>query len=146
MEHKGGLTVEHYSAPNIVQSAAAHAGGSADVGKSGSANVPLAGGVIGGLAASICCIGPLVFVALGLGGAAAGLIEFFTPLRPIFIGLALLFLGFAAYRLFFVPKVCAPGTSCADPRTLRNQRLLFIGIVIVVAALVAFPWYAAYLT
>lgn len=138
--------MEHYSASNIVQSAAAHAGGSADVGKSGSANVPLTGGVIAGLAASVCCIGPLVLVTLGLGGAAAGLIEFFTPLRPVFIGLALLALGFAAYRLFFMPKACAPGTSCADPKTSRNQRLLFIGIVVVVAALVAFPWYVTYLT
>jgi mercuric ion transport protein len=137
--------MEHYNASNIAQSAAAHAGGSAAVGKSGSANVPLTGGFIAGLAASICCIGPLVFVALGLGGAAAGLIEFFTPLREVFIGLALLFLGFAAYRLFYVPKVCAPGTPCADPRTLRNQRLVFIGVVIVVAVLVAFPWYVAYL-
>lgn len=137
--------MEHYNASNIVQSAAAHAGGSADTGKSGSAKVPLTGGVIAGLAASICCIGPLVFVALGLGGAAAGLVEFFAPARPVFIGLALLFLGFAAYRLFFVPKVCAPGTFCADPKTLRNQRLLFVGVVIVVAALVAFPWYVTYL-
>jgi len=140
------LTVEQYSTTNTVQSAAAHAGGSADSGKTGSASVPLTGGVIAGFAASICCIGPLVLVALGLGGAAAGLIEFFTPLRPVFIGLALLFLGFAAYRLFFVPQVCAPGTACADPKTLRNQRLLFIGSVIVVGALVTFPWYVTYLT
>lgn len=138
--------MEDYSASNVVQSAAAHAAGSADAGKSASPNVPLSGGVIAGFAASICCIGPLVLVTLGLGGAAAGLIQFFTPLRPVFIGLALLFLGFAAYRLFFVPKVCAPGTACADPKTSRNQRLLFIGIVIVVAALVAFPWYVVYLT
>lgn len=138
--------MEHYNAPNIVQNAAAHAGGDVDVGKSGSANAPLTGGVIAGLAASICCIGPIVLVALGLGGAAAGLIAFFTPVRPVFIGLALLFLGLAAYRLFYVPRVCAPGTACADPRTLRNQRLLFIGGVIVVAALVAFPWYVDYLT
>lgn len=138
--------MEHYSASNSIQSAAARAGGGADAGKSGSAKVPLTGGVIAGLAASACCIGPLVLVALGVGGAAAGLIAFVAPLRPVLIGLALLFLGFAAYRLFYLPKVCAPGTACADPRTLRNQRLLFIGTVIVVAALVAFPWYAIYLT
>jgi mercuric ion transport protein len=137
--------MEHYSASNIAQSTAAHPGGSAAARKSGSANVPLTGGFIAGLAASICCIGPLVFVALGLGGAAVGLIEFFTPLREVFIGLALLFLGFAAYRLFYVPKVCAPGTACTDPKTLRNQRLVFIGVVIVTAALVAFPWYVVYL-
>jgi len=137
--------MEHYNASNIGQSTVAHAGGSADIGKSGLVNAPLTGGVLAGLAASICCVGPLVLVALGVGGAAAGLIEFFTPLRPVFIGLALLFLGFAAYRLFFVPKVCAPGTPCADPKTLRNQRLVFIGVVIVTAALVAFPWYVVYL-
>ena len=108
--------MEHYSAPDIVQSPAAHAGGSADAGKSESANVPLTGGVIAGLAASVCCIGPLVLVTLGLGGAAAGLIAFFTPLRPVFIGLALLFLGFAAYRLFFVPRVCAPQPAIAIHR------------------------------
>lgn len=136
--------MEH-TAPNVVHGAAGHAGTSAAVGKSGSAKAPLAGSAIAGLVASVCCIGPLVFVALGVGGAAAGLVEFFTPLRPIFIGVALLFLGFAAYRLFYVPRVCAPGTACADPRTLRNQRFLFIGVVIVVAALIAFPWYANYL-
>lgn len=137
--------MEHYSGPDIVQSAAAHAGGSADAAKPASAKAPLTGGVIAGIGASICCIGPLVLVALGLGGAAAGLIAFFTPLRPVFIALALLFLGFAAYRLFFMPKTCAPGAPCADPRTLRNQRWLFLGAVVVVAALVAFPWYAIYL-
>lgn len=135
--------MENYSTPDIVRSAAAHAGGSADAGKPGSAKAPLTGGVVAGIGASVCCIGPLVLVTLGLGGAA-GLIAFFTPLRPVFIGLALLFLGFAAYRLFFVPKVCAPGTLHADPRTLRNQRWLFLGAVIVVAALVAFPWYVSY--
>ncbi len=131
------------ASPNV--NSALAAGASAGEGKPVSAEAPLAGGVIAGIGASICCTGPLVLVALGLGGVAAGLIAFFTPLRPIFIGLALLFLGFAAYRLFFVPRVCAPGMACADPRTLRNQRLLFIGAVIVTAALVAFPWYVTYL-
>lgn len=118
---------------------------SAEAAKAGSARAPLTGGIVAGLAASVCCLGPLVLVMLGLGGAAAGLIEFVTPLRPVFIGLALLFLGLAAYRLFWVPRVCVPGTACADPRTLRNQRWVFLGVVIVVAALVAFPWYANYL-
>ncbi len=131
------------ASPNVNSSLAA--GASADEVKSMSAKSQLAGGVIAGIGASICCVGPLVLVALGLGGAAAGLIAFFTPLRPIFIGLALVFLGFAAYRLFYVPAVCAPGMACAEPRTLRNQRLLFMGALIVTAALVAFPWYVIYL-
>lgn len=136
--------MEH-TAPNIAQDATGRAARSADAGKAGSASGPLSGSIIAGLAASVCCIGPLVLVALGVGGAAAGLIGFVSPLRPVFIGLALLFLGFAAHRLFWAPRVCEPGTACADPRTLRNQRLLFVGIAIVVAALLAFPWYANYL-
>ena len=131
------------ASPNV--NSALAAGASADEGKRGSAKASLAGGVLAGIGASICCIGPLALVALGLGGAAAGLIAFFAPLRPIFIGLALVFLGFAAYRLFFVPAACAPGMACADSRTLRNQRRLFIGAAIVTAALAAFPWYMPYL-
>ena len=129
--------------PNVNSSLAV--GASADEAKPMSAKSPLAGGVIAGIGASICCVGPLVLVALGLGGAAAGLIAFFAPVRPVFIGLALLFLAFAAYRLFYVPAVCAPGAACAEPRTLRSQRLVFVGAVIVTAALIAFPWYAIYL-
>jgi mercuric ion transport protein len=131
------------TAYEMAPDAAARAGAAA--GKSGSASGPLGGGIIAGLAASVCCIGPLVLVALGVGGAAAGLIEFVAPLRPVFIGLALLFLGFAAHRLFWAPRVCEPGTACADPRTLRNQRLVFFGVAIVIGALAAFPWYANYL-
>jgi len=131
--------------PNIAQDAAGRAAGSSAAGKPESASGPLSGGIIAGLAASVCCVGPLALVMLGLGGAVAGLIEFVAPLRPVFIGIALLFLGLAAHRLFWAPRVCEPGTACADPRTLRNQRLLFVGVVIVVAALVAFPWYANYL-
>ena len=39
-------------------------------------------------------------------------------LRPLFIGLTLLFLGLAFRKLYLVPQVCTPGTPCADPRTL----------------------------
>lgn len=107
---------------------------------------PLIGGIASGLVASVCCIGPLVFASLGIGGAMAGVIAFLTPWREAFIGLALLFLGFAAYRLFFAPRVCASDGVCVDARTLRNQRIAFVAVTIVVAVLAAFPWYAPYLT
>ncbi|WP_244569443.1 hypothetical protein [Escherichia coli] len=40
------------------------------------------------------------------------------PLRPLFIGLTLLFLGLAFRKLYLVPQVGTPGTPCADPLTL----------------------------
>ena len=42
--------------------------------------VTLAGSVIGGILASVCCIGPLVLALLGISGAAFA--QRFEPLRP----------------------------------------------------------------
>jgi mercuric ion transport protein len=54
-----------------------------------------AGGVVAAFLASLCCVGPLLFVSLGVG---AGLASTFEPLRPIFgvLMVALLAAGFWA--------------------------------------------------
>jgi len=64
------------------------------------------------------------------------------PYRPIFIGLTLLFLGFAFYRLYLVRPACSPESGCANPRTLKRQRLLFWIVTVLVLGLVAVPWVA----
>jgi copper chaperone CopZ len=58
----------------------------------------LISGIFSAMGASICCVGPLVLLALGVGGAWIGSLTALEPYRPIFIGLTLLFLGFAFYR------------------------------------------------
>ncbi len=54
------------------------------------------GAIITAFVASLCCIGPLLFVVLGLGafGAAAT----FETARPYLLGLAVLLLAFGFYR------------------------------------------------
>ncbi|MGH8724116.1 MAG: mercuric transporter MerT family protein [Burkholderiales bacterium] len=106
------------------------------------AGVPIAGGVLAGIAGSVCCVGPLALVSVGVGGAWVSNLTAMQPWSPVFVALAVLAFGFAAYKLFYVPKVCAPGTPCADPRTLRNQRVIFAIAVPLVAALLSFPLYA----
>ncbi len=54
--------------------------------------LPLTGALFTGGLASACCVGPLIVVLLGMGGAASGF-AFFEPLRPYFIVLTLAFLG-----------------------------------------------------
>lgn len=115
-----------------------------DGAKPATATLPLAGGVIAGIAASVCCVGPVVLVLAGVSGAWIGSLEAFTPYRWIPIAVAALFFGLAARRLFFAPKACAPGSACADPRSLRGQRVVFVVALVVVCALVAFPWYAVW--
>lgn len=43
------------------------------------------------IGASVCCVGPLVLLALGVGGTWVGALTMMEPLRPLFIGLTLLF-------------------------------------------------------
>jgi mercuric ion transport protein len=102
----------------------------------------LVAGILAAIGASVCCVGPLVLLALGIGGAWIGNLTAFEPYRPLFIGLMLLFLGVAFRKLYLVPKVCAPGVACADPQATQRQRLLFWSVAVLVLGLLAVPWFA----
>lgn len=91
---------------------------------------------------SLCCVGPLVLLGLGIGGAWVGNLTALEPIRPVFIGLTLLFLALAFRRLYLIPQNCAPGTECADPRIIKRQRLLFWPIAVALVGLLAIPWLA----
>ncbi len=108
--------------------------------KSGKASLLLA--ILAAIGASLCCVGPLVLVMLGVGGAWASNLTALEPYRPVFVGITLVFLGLAFRKLYLVPRACAPGTPCASPKTLRNQRIVFWIVTVLLAALLAFPWYA----
>ena len=102
----------------------------------------LIAGILSAIGASICCVGPLVLLELGVSGAWIGSLTALEPYRPIFIGLTLLFLGLAFYRLYLAHRVCSPDSACANPRTLKRQRLGFWIVAVVVLGLIAVPWIA----
>ena len=102
----------------------------------------LIAGALAALGASLCCVGPLVLLVLGIGGTWVGSLTAMEPLRPLFIGLTLLFLGLAFRNLYLAPRVCAPGTPCADPRTLKRQRITFWIVATMLLGLLATPWFA----
>ena len=89
----------------------------------------LIAGALAAIGASVCCVGPLVLLLLGIGGAWIGHLTALEPYRPIFIGLTLLFLGLAFHRLYLVSRVCVPGTprfiDCAAirPAVLLKRRI-----------------------
>src|SRR5258708_15442214 len=107
-----------------------------------SGNGFLVAGILAALGASACCVGPLVLLTLGVSGAWIGSLTALEPYRPIFIGLTLLFLGFAFYRLYLVRPACSPESACANPRTLKRQRLGFWIVTVLVLSLIAVPWFA----
>ncbi len=100
----------------------------------------LLAGVAAGVGASVCCVGPLVLLALGISGAWIGNLTALEPYRPFFIGLTVLFLGFAFRKLYLVPQACAPDTSCANPRVLARQRLTFWLVAALLLCLLMVPW------
>ena len=110
---------------------------------SSSADKPLVGaGLLAALAASLCCITPLLAVVGGLGGVASSF-AWLEPFRPYFIVLTLGVLGFAWYQKL-KPR---PADDCgcavdAKPSVLQSKG--FLGVVTVLAAaLLAFPYYGA---
>ncbi len=103
---------------------------------------PLIGGILAAIAASLCCVGPLLLLSMGVGGAWVANLTALAPYRPLFIGVTLIFIGLAFRRLYLVPRRCAPGTPCAGPSTLRRQRLMFWLVTMLLSFLLAFPWMA----
>ena len=91
------------------------------------------GSIITGLLASLCCIGPLVFIFLGLSGAA--FFAKFEEYRWIFGTLAFGFLAIGFFFTYRGGEDCTPESSCAvNPgRRKINKFLLWITAILVIA-------------
>ena len=92
-----------------------------------------AGGLLGAIAASSCCILPLMFFSLGVSGAWIGNLTQLAPYQPYFVAATLAFLGYG-YWLVYRSRACAD--ACTRP--LSNQIVkasLVLATLLVVAAL-----------
>lgn len=101
-------------------------------------------GVISAIAASLCCITPVLALIAGAGGIASSF-SWLEPLRPYLIGLTVLVLGFAWYQK--LKPVKEEGIQCAcedEEKPSFWQSKKFLGIVTVFAAIMlAFPYYSS---
>jgi mercuric ion transport protein len=107
------------------------------------ASLAAAAGVLGALAASSCCIAPLVLFTLGIGGAWIGNLTALEPYQPIFLGIAVGSLATGYYLSYRRPMgACAEGGDCARPRSSRLVRPALWAATALVAAAMAFPYAA----
>lgn len=96
-----------------------------------------AGALLGALAASSCCIVPLILFGLGVSGAWIGNLTRFAPYQPCFIVTTLGFVG-AGYWLTYrnAKGACAEGETCARPLPNRLiKAALVVATVLVLTAL-----------
>ena len=96
------------------------------------------GGIIAAFFASLCCIGPVVFAAMGVGVGAtgvlastAGFLKAFVPYRPFFIVVALAAIGTGFYLVYRKPKTaCNLESDCSVSQT-RSKPLVILWIATV---------------
>jgi mercuric ion transport protein len=97
--------------------------------------------LIAGIAASLCCVLPIVFALVGAGivGASA----FFAAGRPYLLGITFLLLGMGFYFAYRKPKhACEPGSACENPRTNKTGRIGLWIAALIVLVVAAFPYYS----
>jgi len=99
-------------------------------------------GVLAAIAASLCCITPVLALLAGTTGLASTF-SWMEPARPYLIGLTVAVLGFAWWQKL-KPQKAAIDCDCAeDGKAPFMQTKTFLGIVTVFAGLMlAFPHYA----
>lgn len=102
-----------------------------------------AGGIAAALGAASCCVVPFTLFMLGVSGAWIGNLTALEPYQPIFAAIALGFIGYGAYLVYWKPKAaCADGSYCARPVSSRIAKigLWSAGGLVVIA--VGFPYVA----
>jgi copper chaperone CopZ len=103
--------------------------------------IALGAGLLTALAASLCCITPVLALVVGTSGFASTF-SWLEPFRPYLIALTILVLGFAWYQKLKPQQ--QPDCNCeTDEKPKFIQSKKFLGIVTVIGGLMlAFPHYA----
>src|SRR5215831_14757664 len=93
-------------------------------------------GVLGAIAASSCCVLPLVFVSLGVSGAWIGNLTALAPYQPYILVLTIVVLGYGFYSAYGRAWQTCDDDTCE--RTLPSRAVkigLWAGTILVIVAL-----------
>jgi mercuric ion transport protein len=98
------------------------------------------GAVAAALASSVCCLGPLVAVGLGLGAFGAAV----EPLRPYLLVASAVALGFGFRQVYVRQRSasCAVDGACRSDRASRTTRIVLFIAALSTLALGAAPYAA----
>nr|WP_317892283.1 mercuric transporter MerT family protein [uncultured Sphingomonas sp.] len=102
-----------------------------------------AGGIVGAVLASSCCVIPLVLVTLGVSGAWIGSLTALEPYEPYFVAATLALLAGGFWHVYFRNKPdCADGSYCAQPKSSIVTKSALWGGTILVALALTMRWWA----
>jgi mercuric ion transport protein len=100
------------------------------------------GGILAALGAATCCVVPFALFISGVSGAWIGNLTALKPYQPLFVGIAVVCLGFGFYSVYRKAADCAEGSYCARPSSGPNAKIgLWLATFLTVIAL-GFPYVA----
>lgn len=105
-----------------------------------------AGGAVGAVLASSCCIAPLVLFLLGISGAWISNLTALEPYQPVFITITLGLLGAGFWMVYFKPRrQCAESAYCSKPEAGKLLKNLLWGSTGLIVIAIAFPYIVPWL-
>ncbi|MFT6442709.1 MAG: copper chaperone CopZ [Crocinitomicaceae bacterium] len=108
--------------------------------KNRKSNNALLTGTIAALAASSCCIPPLIALVAGVGGASSSL-SWIEPFRPYLIGFAIIALGYAWYAHLKPKEDGDCGCEITKPKFYQTRGFL-VGMTIFAVLSMSLPYYS----
>ena len=101
------------------------------------------GGLLGALAASSCCILPLVLFSLGIGGAWIGNFTRLAPFQPYFLAATTVFLGTGYWLVNRAwARACVDREACSHPLPNRLVKIVLVVATVMAVAAVGFDFLA----
>ena len=106
------------------------------------------GAMAAAVMASLCCVGPVLFVTLGVG---AGFGRMFEPLRPVFTILTVALVAAGFYAVYRRPKAsvsdanCDTDGVCATPFTRRRDKVVVWLGALIALLLLTFPTWSLWI-
>jgi len=97
-------------------------------------------GIISAIAASSCCIPPVIAAVAGLSGGASSL-SWIEPFRPYLIAFAILSIGYAWYT-HLKPKQADDCGCDIEKLKFYQKRGFLIGITLFAVISITFPYYS----
>ena len=101
-----------------------------------------AGGILGALGASACCVIPLILFSLGISGAWIGTLTSLAPYKPIFVTITFGFLGYGYWLVYRKPAACEDGATCARPLPSKLVKAALWGSTVLVLIATFWTWIA----
>src|SRR5574340_1731145 len=102
-----------------------------------------AGGLLGALAASSCCVLPLLFFSLGISGAWIANLTALASYQPYFLTVAAGLVGYGYWLVHRSRTVSCANDNCGNQISNRLVRLGLVASTVILIAVIGFDVFAS---